>query len=251
MNCVADVEVRSEFQAGGIVCNNFSTGYVLNSYCISDKVECVSAAPDRDNPTNNYYVGGVASYNEGVIMNCHSVAELVKGNGTNPINYYGAIVGVNQGDVTNCYWLGDYPCVGDGVDGVDCAKITNNTYSIMTANAQELNSSLGLSFDLFSWMNSTTTPAYPVYDPASRSIMNITENNFDVTVYPNPTRGDVKIASENIQKVTVFNMFGQLILETEVNGNETTLHMNGLSAGVYMVKITTSNGVATRNVIVE
>ena len=251
MNCVADVEVRSEFQAGGIVCNNFSTGYVLNSYCISDKVECVSAAPDRDNPTNNYYVGGVASYNEGVIMNCHSVAELVKGNGTNPINYYGAIVGVNQGDVTNCYWLGEYPCVGDGADGVDCAKITNNTYSLMTATAQELNSSLGLSFDLFSWMNSTTTPAYPVYDPASRSTMTITENSFDVTVYPNPTRGDVKIASENIQKVTVFNMFGQLILETEVNGNETMLHMNGLAAGVYMVKITTNNGVATRNIIVE
>ena len=47
VNCVADVEIKSEFQAGGIVCNNFSTGYVMNSYCISDMIECVSAVNAR------------------------------------------------------------------------------------------------------------------------------------------------------------------------------------------------------------
>lgn len=249
MNCVADVQVRSEFQAGGIVCNNF--WYVLNSYCISDLVECTSAAPARDDhlPTNNYYVGGVASFNQGEIINCHSVAELVKGNGTNPINYYGGVVGMNQGEITNCYWTGDWPCVGDGTDGTDCAKITSTTSNLMNATATALNADLGLDFDLFGWTNGTE--GYPVFDPATRSIMVISDNEFNVSIYPNPTKGDVKIASDNIQRVTVFNMFGQMILDTEVNGNETVISLNGVSAGVYMVKVTTSNGVATRNIIVE
>ena len=253
MNCVADVEVRSEFQAGGIVCNNFEGAYLINSYCISSKVECTSADGTKagDQPTNNYYVGGVASYNSGVIMNCHSVAELVKGNGNNPIHYYGGVVGMNDGEINKCYWTGSWPCVGGGTNGVACAKINNSTYSKMTATAQELNTTLGLDFDLYTWINSTTTPKYPVFDLTSRSTMTITENEFNVSIYPNPTRGDVKIVSENIQRVTVFNMFGQMILETEVNGNETMLNMSGLAAGVYMVKITTSNGVATRNIIVE
>ena len=253
MNCVSDVEVRSEFQAGGIVCNNFEGAYLVNSYCISSKVECTSADATKggDQPTNNYYVGGVASYNSGVIMNCHSVAELVKGNGSNPIHYYGGVVGMNDGEVSKCYWTGSWPCVGGGTNGANCSKINNNTYSTMTATAQQLNSSLGLDFDLFTWINSTTTPKYPVFDPNNRSTMTITENDFNVSIYPNPTKGDVKIVSESIQRVSVFNMFGQLILETEVNGNETMLHMNGLAAGVYMVKITTNNGVATRNIIVE
>jgi len=251
MNCVADVDVKSEFQAGGIVCNNFSTGYVLNSYCISDMIECISAAPAKDNPTNNYYVGGVASYNEGVITNCHSVATLVKGNGNNPINYYGGVVGMNQGEVSNSYWTGSWPCVGGGVDATDCAKINNTTYNLMTATAQDLNSVLDLSFDLYLWINSTTNPKYPVFDLTSRSTMTISENDFNVSIYPNPTKGDVKIASDNIQRVAVYNMFGQMILETEANGNETMINLSGCAAGVYMVKVTTSNGVATRNIIVE
>ncbi len=249
-NCVADVRVRSEFQAGGIVCNNYSSGYVINSYCISDLVECISAAPAKDNPTNNYYVGGVASFNEGTIINCHSAAQLVKGNGNNPINYYGGVVGMNEGEVSNCYWKVNP--IAEGMGGGqgsfdDCAVITNTTAALMTTTAEELTTDLG--YEFFTWTNGTE--GYPVFDLSSRNIMNNADNEINVVLYPNPTKDVVKIFSNNIQRVTVFNMFGQMVLDTEVNGNETQINMNGFSAGVYMVKVSTAEGIATRNVVVE
>jgi len=250
MNCVADVQVKSEFQAGGIVCNNYSSGYVINSYCISDHVECISAAPNRDNPTNNYYVGGVASFNEGTIINCHSAAQLIKGNGTNPINYYGGVVGMNEGEVANCYWVVNpiEPGMGGG-NGLftDCAVIDDNTADLMTATAEDLIEQFEL--DFFTWTDGTE--GYPVFDLTSRNVMNSNDNQLEVVLYPNPTKDIVKIFSNNIQRVTVYNMFGQMVLDNQVNGNETTIRMNGLSAGVYMVKVTTAEGIATRNVVLE
>ena len=258
MNCVADVNVYSEFQAGGIVCNNYNTGYILNSYCISEQVECYSAdnTKDQDNPTNAYYVGGVAAYNEGIVNNCHSVATLVKGHGNNPKHYYGNIIGMNAGQADNCYWLEDseFPGYGEKMGTSwsfeGCGFIGTTTSADMTAMATTLGESFeNVPFPFFSWEDGDDD--YPVFAVTSKAIMSVNGNEFNVVLYPNPTKDIVNISSDNIQRVTVFNMFGQMVLDAEVNSNETTINMNGFSAGVYMVRITTSMGVATRNIVVE
>ncbi len=255
INSVAAVTVFSEFEAGGIVGNNF--GDVINSYCMADTITCMSAQPLRS--TNNYYVGGVAAYNGGRISNCHSVAFLKRGGGTdtsdphitgnNPINFYGGVIGMNDTQLADhCYWTINpiEEGVGKGEALVNSAVMTATTATTMNATAQALAAELGI--ELNGWKQGPN--GYPIFDVA-RMMMDNDENSINVNLYPNPTHSVVNIFSDNIQKVTVFNMFGQMVLDTEVNGNQTTIDMSSFSAGIYMVRIATAEGVATRNVVVE
>jgi len=249
INCVANVTVESEFEAGGIVANNY--GYILNSYCMADEIECWSAAAAK--ATNNYYVGGIAAWNHdnGRIDNCHSVAFLVKGNGNNPINYYGFLVGNNDGTVNNSYWMdyagnGATAMVGRGVNGTGCAEMDANTAATMDANVASLAT---YGFDFFGWTNGTD---YPVFDRNAKGFMDIANEELNVTLYPNPTSGSVKVFSDNeIQRVTVFSMYGQMVLDKEMNAFEATIDLSNLTTGTYMVRIATNNGISTKNLIVE
>lgn len=251
MNSVANVKVRSEFEAGGIVANNFGT--MVNNYCIADTIDCMSAMPlPNSKSTNNFYIGGVAAYNAGLISNCHSVAYLYRSGsmGTNPTNWYGGIVGMNEGMVESSFWLenDEYEALGGGTAlDASCGVITPATAAAMNTKAQGLSAEMGL--ELNGWKQGDD--GYPVFDLTAKMIMSNSENDINVDLYPNPTKGMVNIFSENIQRVTVYNMFGQMVLDTEVNANQTTINMSTFSAGVYMVRIATAEGVATRNVIVE
>jgi hypothetical protein len=74
-----------------------------------------------------------------------------------------------------------------------------------------------------------------------------------VDLYPNPTNGDAKIVSDHavIQRVTVYNLMGQAILDEEVNNTETMLHLNGVPKGVYMLKVSSEEGYAMKKVVIE
>ncbi len=70
----------------------------------------------------------------------------------------------------------------------------------------------------------------------------INESNESVSVYPNPTTGNVNIAVPGINHITVMNVLGQVVFEGNVDGNITTLDMSQYQAGVYMVRVVTENG---------
>lgn len=81
----------------------------------------------------------------------------------------------------------------------------------------------------------------------------VANNELNVSLYPNPTSGDAKIVSDHavIQRVTVYNLMGQTILDEEVNNTETTLHLNGVALGVYMVKVSTEEGEVMKKMVIE
>lgn len=70
----------------------------------------------------------------------------------------------------------------------------------------------------------------------------IGENNESVSVYPNPTTGNVNILASGINHITVLNALGQVVYDSDANGSMTTLDMNQYQTGVYMVRVTTENG---------
>ena len=248
VNSVANVTLKTEFSAGGLVGNNL--GSIYNSYCIADTIDCMAAMPVKS--TNNYFVGGVAGNNEGEIINCHSFATLWRGGtlGNNPTNLFGGVVGRNLGLVDYCYWKESANEGGEGDnEGVGvfthCAVITAGTATLMNNKAAANDFAAG--FELNGWKQGA---GYPVFD-LERIIMNSSENELNVDLYPNPTKGMVNIFGENLQRVSVFNMFGQMVLDVTVNANQTTVDMSTFSAGVYMVRIATAQGVTSKNVIVE
>ncbi len=70
----------------------------------------------------------------------------------------------------------------------------------------------------------------------------IGESNESVFVYPNPTTGNVNIAAPGLSHITVMNTLGQVIYDSDADGNMTTLDMNQYQTGIYMVRVATENG---------
>ena len=62
----------------------------------------------------------------------------------------------------------------------------------------------------------------------------------NVSVYPNPSNNDFTIVCDEMIKITVYNIIGKKIMETEINTDKYVI--NGLESGVYFVDITTNEG---------
>ena len=69
-------------------------------------------------------------------------------------------------------------------------------------------------------------------------------------VYPNPTKGMMKIEAENMKNVSVFNSLGQIIFENAVSGDAFEYDFSGQEAGVYFIKVETIKGVDIKKVTV-
>lgn len=69
---------------------------------------------------------------------------------------------------------------------------------------------------------------------------NIVDKIVEITLFPNPTEGEVVIKCQNctIKKISVFNVVGQLVFETQM----ALLDFSGLGCGLYIVRVETVNG---------
>ena len=74
------------------------------------------------------------------------------------------------------------------------------------------------------------------------------EDHGNAALYPNPTSGNVTINAQNMNRITVVSVLGQVVYDAEVEGNEYVLDMAQFNAGVYMVRIATENGISTKRV---
>ena len=79
------------------------------------------------------------------------------------------------------------------------------------------------------------------------------DNNF--VIYPNPANHVINITSNNsdIQSFDLYNAIGELMLtKSNINSKTITINRNELKSGIYISKITDTNGNSVvRNVIFE
>jgi hypothetical protein len=74
----------------------------------------------------------------------------------------------------------------------------------------------------------------------------------EFSMYPNPATDHVFITSSNeLERVTVYNTLGQLVLDEMVTGNEYELKTAGYTPGVYMVRVQNAAGITTRTLTVQ
>ncbi len=69
------------------------------------------------------------------------------------------------------------------------------------------------------------------------SFTNDTES-FSISVYPNPTNGQVNIIADQDLKIEVFSLIGQKVFEFKVTNGSTTFDLSSLSKGTYILKNT-------------
>ncbi len=72
----------------------------------------------------------------------------------------------------------------------------------------------------------------------------------NVQCYPNPTDGLIHVKSaSNLQKIVIRNQWGTEVLTREVSGTGSTIDVTPLSTGLYIMEVTTNNGVITQKFI--
>ena len=74
--------------------------------------------------------------------------------------------------------------------------------------------------------------------PRTNSIPNMS----DIQVHPNPTNGLVSITGQDLKTAEVFNALGQRVAAATGEGEDLTVDLNGLPAGVYFVNVTDKEG---------
>jgi hypothetical protein len=74
-----------------------------------------------------------------------------------------------------------------------------------------------------------------------------------ISVYPNPAANTLSINHQNLptaQTVELYNLTGQLVLQQNLQQNNTTISVAGLQVGVYMLQIKAGNSLAQQKVVV-
>jgi hypothetical protein len=74
----------------------------------------------------------------------------------------------------------------------------------------------------------------------------------NLKIYPNPTTGQLKIESEEMRivNVEIFDIFGKkVLLQKSLMSFETVINISHLSAGVYLLRISTEAGEVVRKVV--
>lgn len=79
----------------------------------------------------------------------------------------------------------------------------------------------------------------------------VNENNdVPVSVYPNPTNGQIRIEAEDLKHITISNMLGQVVYDGNVSGITFEYDFSNRETSIYLIRIETANGVAVKKVSV-
>lgn len=81
------------------------------------------------------------------------------------------------------------------------------------------------------------------------SNLSVGENGGMVSLYPNPTSGQLTIEAESMTSVGIYNLVGQCLMESTAKDGAVSLDINGLQNGVYLVKVSTPTGCVIEKVV--
>lgn len=123
------------------------------------------------------------------------------------------------------------PTSGDVVLVNNNDAILNSTPNENYLNINYTTGTIGSTADVYGTIDATPVLFSVLSTP------NVALENFEV--YPNPTRGDLYIDSDElIEKVEVFNYIGQKVLET----TQVQINTSTLNSGMYLLKVYAING---------
>ncbi len=81
------------------------------------------------------------------------------------------------------------------------------------------------------------------------------DNKNQLLIFPNPTNDVVNIqySNANLYDVAVYDLLGRMVAEKKGKRNQTTLNLNGMARGTYLVKIIdkTDNSTITKRVVLQ
>ena len=113
-----------------------------------------------------------------------------------------------------------------------------------------------IGFECYSPMHTTAQRAFILLD-AFNVTTNLSNNDFlasNLSVYPNPTK-DIIYINNNlnaiVNSIEMSDLNGRVVKTQMINAAEGQVSISDLSSGVYMMKVVTDQGTATKKVIKE
>ncbi len=80
----------------------------------------------------------------------------------------------------------------------------------------------------------------------------IEENNVEnIKVFPNPTNGNVYVSTESqpVLELQVFDIFGKMLIKKRIGEKEFSIDLSDYSAGTYLLRFVTNNGIETSKIV--
>ena len=117
-------------------------------------------------------------------------------------------------------------------------------YNLMVAYDKSISANNGLYTD-----NGLSAINEIFFDPTN--ISSLTENEFNI--FPNPSTGIFEIIAPGVStrySVNIYGMTGNLVFNSAIEGN-TIINLNGLSKGIYIIKIETGGFIRYEKLILE
>ncbi|MBR6847483.1 MAG: T9SS type A sorting domain-containing protein [Bacteroidales bacterium] len=75
------------------------------------------------------------------------------------------------------------------------------------------------------------------------------DKQIHAVVYPNPSKNVFNIQCAGIRKIEVVNIYGQVIISKEIEGNFLQVDLSNYAAGTYMLHVITDKGVISKQLI--
>ena len=260
--CVSEVKLNTTVEAGGIVAMN-ERGSISECCNLGDIHSSIG------------FAGGIVGRSRnGTVENCYNVAE-VSADDINTAHPLGIVAGICGGAMNttlkNCYnvgtvrWIDGLPNAG-GLVGTKSAGNIENSYYLETCGdnqglygvsktAEEMRSeafvtALNLDTDVWVMDVDLINDGYPIL----RGSYGVTSTDeMPVTIYPNPVSDQANILCEGMTSITVISILGQQVdnLRFDNPVNQAILELSHYPQGIYLVRITTAQGIAVGRILVN
>lgn len=220
---------------GGVYQNN-NTDYVCEG--ASSMYDNIFDNSDNNGVmTSNNYVG--VSNGEDVVVIYQWAARPYQ---TNAVDYtidveYSIDDGASWISISQYYVTEEMPCTtySETIDGANLPVGSDFKFRIRAT---------WISGDSYHYIDDLSI----VQNQSSASVLNELVDEF--TMYPNPVKNTLNIHSDNkITKITIYNLFGQIVKREQLNDKDLNLSVDSLSSGTYLIKINTEKGIGYNKLI--
>ena len=174
----------------------------------------------------NYTQSGTYTYTAKNKIGCDSIASLVLTIKETP----NVTTTISEKNITTTQKNAKYQWLNCS----DKLPILNETKQQFTPNTS---GSYAVSIDLNGCMDTSTCINFMI---GTNNIHEITKEK--ISIYPNPSNGNIKIANAPIGNYTIINDIGEIIYQFHIDAsNELQIHLDAITTGVYFLQNETYN----------
>jgi hypothetical protein len=86
---------------------------------------------------------------------------------------------------------------------------------------------------------------------ATVEVTEVSETSCTVSLYPNPTQGEITLEGEGLSHVRVVNAYGQTVYNANIEGEQVRIDLSQMPKGIYMMHIEANGGQTIRKIVLE